>query len=136
MRATLVVTSVLAYSICVAATLGAQALGGSAEGKKLKNPVAVNAQSIAAGKASYSKNCRFCHGTEGKGDGPSAPKGSKPSDLTDAQWARGSTDGEIFLVIRDGAGPKFEMKGFKSRMTEQETWHVVNFIRSIGPKKK
>lgn len=135
MRAASITASVLAYLAYVAATVGAQAIGGSAEGKKLKNPVAANAQSIAAGKASYAKNCRFCHGAEGKGDGPSAPKGSKPSDLTDTQWSRGSTDGEIFLVIREGAGPKFEMKGLKARMTEQETWNVVNFVRTLGPKK-
>ena len=136
MRRALIVLSVPAYAALVTVALSAQALGGSAEGKKMKNPVAANAASVAAGKASYSKNCRFCHGTEAKGDGPSAPKGSKPSDLTDAQWTRGGTDGEIFLVIREGTAPKFEMKGFKGRMTDQEMWNVVNFLRSVGPQKK
>lgn len=116
-------------------TLAAQAPGGSAEGRKLKNPVPATPASIAAGKASYAKNCRFCHGTEGKGDGPSAPKGSTPSDLTDAKWDRGGTDGEMFVVIRDGSAPKFEMKGFKGRMTDAEMWNVVNFIRSVGLQK-
>ena len=75
--------------------------------------------SIAAGKAAFQKNCRFCHGAEAKGNGPMAPEGTHPSDLTDDKWDRGSTDGEIFAVIRDGAGPKFDMKGYKSKMTEQ-----------------
>ena len=44
-----------------------------------------------------------------------APKDTHPSNLTDAKWDHGSTDGEIFLVIRDGAGPKFEMKGYKAQ---------------------
>jgi mono/diheme cytochrome c family protein len=135
MRRTVLSVLVLVGAAPLSVMLGAQALGGSAEGKKMKNPVAASAASIAAGKASYSKNCRFCHGTEAKGDGPAAPKGSKPSDLTDAQWTRGSTDGEIFLVIREGTPPKFEMKGFQGRMTDQEMWNVVNFIKSIGPKK-
>ena len=116
----------------VAVALNAQ--GGSAEGRKLKNPVAANAASISAGKAAYQKYCRFCHGPEGLGDGPSAPKGSKPSNLTDADWDRGSSDGEIFVVLRDGAGPKFEMKGYKSKMTEPDIWNIVNYLRSVQAK--
>ena len=110
--------------------------GGSAEGRKLKNPVASNGASIAAGKTAYGRNCRFCHGVEGKGDGPSKPKDSVPSDLTDAKWDRGSTDGEIFVVIRDGAGPKFEMKGYKGRIPDPDMWNIVNFVRTLGPQAK
>ena len=118
----------------VAVTAGAQLPGGSAEGKKLKNPVASSADSIAAGKATFQKNCRFCHGADAKGNGPMAPEGTHPSNLTDDKWDRGSTDGEIFLVIRDGAGPKFDMKGFKSKLTETDIWNVVNYVRSLQAK--
>ncbi|HWW83578.1 MAG TPA: c-type cytochrome [Vicinamibacterales bacterium] len=114
---------------------GAQNVGGSPEGKKLKNPVASSPESIAAGKALFQKNCRFCHGTDAKGNGPMAPEGTHPSDLTDDKWDRGSTDGEIFMVIQNGAGPKFDMKGFKSKMTEPDVWNIVNYLRSIGPGK-
>jgi mono/diheme cytochrome c family protein len=118
----------------VTGVASAQNPGGSPEGKKMKNPVPSSAESIAAGKAAFTKNCRFCHGTDAKGNGPMAPEGTHPSNLTDATWDRGSTDGEIFLVIRDGAGPKFEMKGYKSKMTEPEIWNVVNFLRSLQAK--
>jgi mono/diheme cytochrome c family protein len=107
---------------------------GNPEAAKMKNPVASNAESIAAGKAAFTKNCRFCHGADAKGNGPMAPKDTHPSDLTDAKWDRGSTDGEIFAVIRDGAGPKFDMKGYKSKMTEPEMWNIVNYLRSVGTK--
>jgi mono/diheme cytochrome c family protein len=115
--------------------VSAQNPGGSADGKKMKNPVASSPESIAAGQALFAKNCRFCHGPDAKGNGPQAPKDSHPSDLTDAKWDRGSTDGEIFLVLRDGAGPDFVMKGLKARMSETDMWNVVNYLRSIGPKK-
>jgi len=118
----------------VSSAVRAQNAGGSADVKKMKNPVASSPASIAAGKATFQKNCRFCHGAEAKGNGPMAPEGTHPSDLTDDKWDRGSTDGEIFAVIRDGAGPKFDMKGFKSKMTEQEMWNVVNYIRSLQAK--
>ena len=129
-----IVGSALACFALAAVSLSAQGNGGSPEGRKMKNPVASSATSITAGKATYQKYCRFCHGTEALGDGPSAPKDSHPSNLTDKQWTRGSTDGELFVVMRDGAGPKFDMKGFKGRMTDQEMWNVVNFIRSIAKK--
>ena len=125
---------ILGWIGLVSSSLGAQNPGGSAEAKKMKNPVESNAASIAAGKAAFQKNCRFCHGADAKGNGPMAPEGTHPSNLIDDKWDRGSTDGEIFLVIRDGAGPKFEMKGYKSKMAETDIWNVVNYIRSVQAK--
>ena len=110
----------------------AQLPGGSDAGKKMKSPVPSSPESIDKGKALFQKNCRFCHGAEAKGNGPMAPEGTHPSDLTDEKWDRGSTDGEIFLVIRDGAGPKFDMKGFKSKLSETDMWNIVNYVRSLG----
>jgi mono/diheme cytochrome c family protein len=115
-------------------TAGAQNPGGSPEGKKLKNPVKTSPESIKAGQALFQKNCRFCHGADAKGDGPMAPQGTHPSNLTDDKWDRGSTDGEIFKVISEGAGPKFEMKGYKSKMSETDIWNVVNYLRSLQAK--
>jgi cytochrome c5 len=103
-----------------------------ADAAKLKNPVASTPDSIAAGKQLYGKYCRFCHGAEGKGDSPTAPKDIKPADLTDKDWTRGSSDGEIFLVIQEGAGPEFKMKGLKGKLSEEDTWHLVNFVRSLA----
>jgi len=100
----------------------------------MKNPVASSPESIKAGAAAFQKNCRFCHGADAKGDGPMAPKDTHPSNLTDDKWDRGSTDGEIFLVIQNGAGPKFEMKGYKSKMTDPEIWNIVNYLRSVQAK--
>jgi len=117
-----------------AAAAGRQQPGGNAEARKLKNPVPPSADSIAAGERVYHKYCRFCHGDDAKGDGPLAPKGTHPPDLTDDKWDHGSSDGEIFAIIRDGAGPKFDMKGYKSKVPEQDMWNVVNYLRSLRPK--
>ena len=131
-------TSIPVFALaCVAvmtAHVGAQNSGGSPEGKKMKNPVASSPESIKAGQALFQKNCRFCHGADAKGDGPMAPENTHPSNLIDDKWDRGSSDGEIFLVIRDGAGPKFDMKGYKSKMTEPDIWNVVNYLRSLQAK--
>jgi len=127
----------LAFITAVSLGVGASAqnLGGNPEAAKIKNPVASTPESFAAGKALFMKNCRFCHGEDAKGDGPMAPKDSHPANLVDDKWDRGSTDGEIFAVIRNGAGPKFEMKPQKA-LSDQDIWNIINYVRSIGPQTK
>jgi mono/diheme cytochrome c family protein len=106
----------------------------AAEAKALKNPVAADAVSIEAGKATYAKFCRSCHGLEGKGDGPSAAalKDVKPASLADAKWDHGSTDGEIFNTISAGIGPKFIMARFQGRIPDTQIWNLVNYIKTFS----
>jgi cytochrome c len=125
-----------AVVLMAAATAAGEQTTPRAVAAKLKNPVPANAASISAGQQLYSKYCRFCHGATGAGDSPSAPKDMKPSNLTDATWDRGSSDGEIFTVIQEGAGPDFKMKGLKGKISDQDTWHLVNYVRSLGGVKK
>jgi mono/diheme cytochrome c family protein len=121
--------------LCLSVAVAAQKRGGDPKLAGLKNPVAANAASIRAGQGLYAKNCRHCHGLRGRGDGPLAPKNPRPADLTDNKWDHGSTDGEIYSLILNGApAPMTEMKGMKGTLTPTQIWQVVNYIRSIGPK--
>jgi mono/diheme cytochrome c family protein len=118
-------------------TSGAQAPKGNPEARKLKNPVASNAASISAGQAVYKKQCAYCHNEDGKGDGPLAPKDSHPPDLTDNKWDHGSSDGEIFTIVKDGppkdaAGKDSVMKPFGKKLMDQDIWNVVNYVRSLA----
>jgi mono/diheme cytochrome c family protein len=106
--------------------------GRNPDAQKIQNPVPSDAQSIEAGKKLYQRHCASCHGPQGKGDGGMALSGGTPSDFTDDKWDYGSTDGEIFVVIRDGVSS--DMQPYKDRLTVRETWHVVNFIRGLGSK--
>jgi mono/diheme cytochrome c family protein len=116
--------------------------GGNAAAKAMKNPVSANPQSIAAGQAIYQKSCSVCHGPTGMGDGSIVkslkPDAKKPSNLVDASWDHGSTDGEIFSVIRDGiGGPNFGMmKPQKDKIKDTDIWNLVNYVRSLAPKGK
>ena len=125
---------VVAVFIFVAFNAQAQDVGGNPEARKIKNPVPSTAASITAGAAVFKKYCAFCHNADAKGNGPLAPKGSNPPDLTDEKWDRGSSDGEIFSVIMAGAPPKLIMKGLKGKIPDEDVWHVVNYLRSLGPK--
>ena len=113
---------------------GAAPAAAASAAKTLKNPVATSATSVTAGAAAYKKYCAFCHGATAKGNGPLAPKDSMPPDLTDAKWDHGSTDGEIFTLIANGGGATSKMIAFKGKMPEQDIWHIVNYLRSLGPK--
>jgi len=119
----------------IALTAQAQTRGAAAPAAKtMKNPVAPTPVSMTAGAAAYKKYCAFCHGVTGKGDGPLAPKDSNPADLTDAKWDHGSTDGDIFNIIQNGAGTDSKMVAFKTKMPDQDKWHIINYLRSLGPK--
>jgi mono/diheme cytochrome c family protein len=99
---------------------------------KIPNPVKANEASIAVGEKLYATHCAACHGPKGAGDGVQASKFTpRPSNLADAQWKHGPSDGEIFTVIRNGI-PKTSMSTFSKKIAERETWDVVNFIRSLG----
>jgi mono/diheme cytochrome c family protein len=124
---------ILTSSVCIcAATQTGSKTSRNPEAAKLKNPVPSEAASIEEGKKIYARYCASCHGTTGKGDGSMALSGGTPSNLVDETWDSGSTDGEIFVVIRDGLSS--DMEGYKDRLSEKQIWHLLNYIRSIGPK--
>jgi len=128
-------TAVAWLIACGAAAVSAQA-PKTAAAAKVKNPVKATAESIDAGKTAYNKYCKFCHNDGGTGNGALAPKDTDPPSLVDATWDHGATDGEIFANIKDGIGPKFDMKPMKAKMTnDTDIWNVVNYLRSLGPKK-
>ena len=103
-----------------------------AEARKMKAAVPSSPAAIAAGKQLYAKYCRFCHGNTGAGDSTMAPKDMKPSNLTDTTWTRGSSEGEIFWIIQNGAPPEYQMKGLKGKLSDTDTWNLVHFVRSLG----
>ena len=55
----------------------------------------------------------------------------KPSNLADADWKHGATDGEIFTVIRDGVKGS-GMKAYSGKLTTRQLWDVVNYVAASG----
>jgi mono/diheme cytochrome c family protein len=112
--------------------------GASTDFKSLKNPVASTPKSLESGRRLYVRLCAECHGVAGDGVSEMASileKSGKipPGDLTDDNWHLGSTDGEIFAVIRDGSGSNLAMKGLNGRpgIVDEDIWNLVNYVRSF-----
>jgi hypothetical protein len=51
------------------------------------------------------------------------------------KWDHGSTDGEVFDVIKNGVAPDFNMIPWKDKLKDLDVWNVVNYLRSIAKKK-
>ncbi len=119
------------YATSLAGAAAQAPKGGSPEAAKLKNPVESTPESVAAGRKDYQRLCTRCPGAEGKGDGGAAGA-VPPSDLTDATWDHGSSDGEIFTTIHDGTSA--DMEAYAQRLSDTDIWNVVNYIRTLAAK--
>jgi mono/diheme cytochrome c family protein len=119
---------------------GQNATGQSAT--SATNPVASTPESIAAGKRAYDASCAACHGNVAQGAVKAGmtisiieeQRGKQPPDLTDGEWDHGSSDSEIFAVIKRGVPPTM-MAGFDGRIPDQDIWSIVNYLRSLRPQR-
>lgn len=85
------------------------------------NPYTGDEEKIAEGRRLYLKwNCYGCHGTMG-GGGMGKP-------LNDAEWQYGGDDASVFKSIKDGTPGG--MPVYAERLSEDETWKVIAYMRS------
>jgi len=101
-----------------------------AAARRLKNPVPATRSNIGAGMEIYMQHCQSCHGENGDGRGERAEKLSvAPASFTNSGKMRETTDGELFGAISEGHLP---MPPFKSKLSEEERWQVVDYIRTFA----
>jgi cytochrome c oxidase cbb3-type subunit 2 len=92
-----------------------------------KNPLAGDARAIHDGKEIYEKDCKVCHGDDGKG-------GIGPS-LIDSEWLKKPgeiSDGQIYVIIADGT--EGGMPPYGGQMDKNKIWSLVSYIRSLQGK--
>lgn len=99
------------------------------EARAVENPIELTPEVLAAGKASYEKQCVLCHGDGFEGDGSAvAMFQQKPPDLSTREARERLTDGEIFYKMTVGKKP---MPSMKTKLSEEERWQVVHYVRSL-----
>jgi cytochrome c oxidase cbb3-type subunit 2 len=104
----------------------------------LPKPPSGTPELIATGRELYQKaECFKCHGTEGRGDGPSAT-GLKdgwgypiqPSDLT-RPLKRGSTPEAIYRTIVTGLDGT-PMPSYEGALSDEEFWALSFYVASLN----
>jgi cytochrome c oxidase cbb3-type subunit 3 len=81
-----------------------------------------NAYSVAQGKTLFRwYNCNGCHAAGGGGMGPA---------LMDEQWLYGSESRAIYETIMNGRPNG--MPAFKGRISEDQVWQLVAYVRSMS----
>ena len=107
-----------------------------ADADKTKNPVEATEESIAKGKELFMTrkgNCIFCHGETGSGNKENLPRLRRvPADLSDHKRMPKLPDGEIFWKITKGIPG---IMPSRDMLTEEERWHLVNFVRTLAKEK-
>jgi len=123
--------------------------------EKLQPPVeippegAVTLAGLRHGEDLFQKaGCVNCHGREGHGDGPAAAslldiKGrpDPPYDFTETgRFKCGSTNASLYRTLMTGMDGS-PMASFHGRLTPEETWDVVHYVRALqvgrkGPENK
>jgi len=98
---------------------------------KLKNPITIGATTLDEGKELYNQHCKSCHGLKGKGDGPKADKiDIFCGDFSSVEFSK-ATEGEAYWKTTEGRKP---MPSFKEKLTENERWTVIYYIRTLKSK--
>lgn len=101
-------------------------------GADIRNPVRPDTASITKGQQIFQNNCQVCHGATGEGDGPGAASlNVKPPRYVDHVPYHG--DGTLFLWISEGIPLNSDVKnmpGWKSSLSVEDRWNVVNFLRA------
>ena len=84
------------------------------------------------GKVIYQTYCSVCHGPAGAGDGTSAHALIPgPPDFTSPDVQQSLTDEQMLYSILEG-DPGTQMEGWKDRLTIDDVYAVIAYIRSLG----
>lgn len=98
-------------------------------GKEEKSPLKSSADLVKKGKGLFASHCQKCHGPLGKGDGPDSSTSSPAADLTDEFRTELNPEGVLYYKIMNGHPPS--MPAFKSKLTKNDAWTLVEYLKSI-----
>lgn len=94
-----------------------------------------NAVSVASGRMQYGARCASCHGLDGRTPTdvgrwmyPRSPDLGSPAVQ---EWS----EAELFWIIKHGIRLT-GMPGFGKIHSDEEIWHLVRYVRSLGSQPK
>lgn len=103
-------------------------------GSKLKDPLPMTAESVAAGKRNFGYYCYACHGLDGQNTGvPFADRMSPPVPALNSASVQAYSDGQLRWIIENGISPS-GMPASKGMLNDEEMWEIVHYLRHLPPK--
>ena len=128
-------TMVVSLGLCAGAELSAQYAGWKIpeDGEHERSPLRASGDAVSRGRTLYAANCSGCHGLSGKGDGPSS---NHAADLADPYRVELNPEGVLFYKIWYGHAvslreAKFDMPSFEGKLSRDEVWTVVEFVKTL-----
>lgn len=104
----------------------------AADAATLVNPVTPTPESQAHAKNMYKYDCAMCHGENGNGKGELVSDlGVSLKDLRDPATLKDKSDGELYLLIKNGKG---KMPAEGDRAKPDAVWNLVILVRSLSKK--
>jgi mono/diheme cytochrome c family protein len=97
------------------------------QGSELRNSISPTEASLSQGKALFDINCAMCHGQTSAERGPVGKKLVPPPPGLDHDMLKGLSDSTIFKALTFGFG---RMPVFRDKLTPEERWNLVNFLRT------
>ena len=109
--------------------------GVPVEYRSQRNPYPNVGKAISAGHEVYKANCIGCHGANGRGDGEAGlDLLPSPALLTELTERAGAADEYLFWTISEGgAALNTAMPAFKQRLSEDQIWQVISYLRAGFP---
>jgi mono/diheme cytochrome c family protein len=100
-----------------------------------QNPLPLTEENLLRGRTVFQERCVGCHGSAGDGKGPAAPflsPGPAPFNNADHQKTGADTSpGAYYWRILRGL-PGTAMENFGTRLSVDEIWSVVLFLKTIA----
>lgn len=105
----------------------------------ISNPYPITDAGLGRAKGLYDINCGICHGAKGDGEGylvseknPNAVYPAQPANLISDEFVNAS-NGRFYHAIMHG---KNVMGGYADKLSYEERWQVIHYIRSLQAKSK
>lgn len=139
MRKRLILTALVAIS--AAAVFIGWKVARQSESSPEANPGPIT-ERVAQGQKVYAANCASCHGDKMQGQPnwkdqmPDGLLPAPPHDATGHTWHH--PDQQLFQIIKLGTAAvvqnyKSNMIGFGNRLSDQDIWSVIAYIKSTWP---
>jgi cytochrome c oxidase cbb3-type subunit 3 len=88
---------------------------------------------LVRGREVFLDRCASCHGSTGRGDGPTAKSLTGPpvGNLTDAEWKHGEQPGDVLGVILNGVRDT-QMPGWGAYLSPADARAVAAYVYHLG----